>query len=101
MKGTYALLLCLLSLNAFVLKFEARKMLELVQGAVVLRVDCAATNDGAQNRSLRVILRRNLCEISRENDKVGVLASFQFALLPFFKLRIGGTRSVCADAISE
>src|SRR5258708_19523606 len=48
------------------------------------RVDGAAADDGAEDTRLGELSGGNFSEVVRKNDVIGVLARFQFALLPFF-----------------
>ena len=54
-------------------------------------VDGVAGDDGAEDAGFRELGGRNLGEVIRKDDKIGVLAHFQLALFPFLELSVGGT----------
>src|SRR6267154_5892871 len=61
----------------------------------------AATDDSTENACLSELCGRNFGKVVGKNDEVGVLARFQFTLLPFLKLGIGRARRISTDAIFE
>ena len=54
-------------------------------------INRTAGDDGAEGARFGELRGGNLGEIVRKDDEIGVLALFQFALLPFLELRVGGT----------
>ena len=60
-------------------------------GNLVVLVNRAAADDGAENARLGELRGRNLSEIVREDDEISVFPLFQLTLLPFLELRVSGT----------
>src|SRR5690349_1187874 len=80
---------------------DARRGRDAKAELLIGLVDRAAADNGAEDARLGELGGRNFGEVVRKDDEVGVLALFQFALLPFFKLRVGGSRGVRANAIRK
>src|SRR5437899_4229657 len=70
-------------------------------GFLIGLVDRVAADNGAEDARLGELGGRNFGEVVRKDDEVGVLALFQLALLPFFKLRVSGSRDVRTNAIRK
>ena len=52
------------------------------------RVNGATADDGTQEAGLGELRGGDFGEVVREDNKIGVLALFQFTLLPFLELRV-------------
>ena len=68
-------------------------------GFLIGLVDRVAADNGAEDARLGELGGRNFGEVVRKDDEIGVLALFQLALLPFFELRVSGSRGVRTNAI--
>ena len=73
----------------------------LAEGASVEGVDDAAAHDGLENGDFGELFWRDFGEVVGKNDEIGVLAGFEFALLPFLELGVSGAGGVGADAVVE
>src|SRR6266567_7193761 len=67
----------------------------------MILINCTAVDDAAEDARFGELRWRHFGEIVRKDDEIGVLALFQFALLPFLELRVSRTRGIRADAIVE
>src|SRR5437879_13685506 len=70
-------------------------------GFLIGLVDRVAADNGAEDARLGELGGRNFGEVVRKDDEIGVLALFQLALLPFFELRVSGSRGVRTNAIRK
>src|SRR5882757_2057482 len=64
-------------------------------------VDSATGYYSAENFGFCIFGGRDFCEVGAENDEVGVLTVDERAFSSLFKLSVGGTGGIGADALVE
>ena len=58
---------------------------------LMILINRAAGDDGAEDARLGELGGGNLGEIVRKDDEIAVFARFQFTFLPFLELRVGSS----------